>query len=451
MSEPDGRNKQPAEAARPELIPVDFAEPGDDWLPVQGRGTAAPAATAPPISDKTAATGQSASKVQDQAETGPLDDDAVLMVEDRLTAARQRGPRTSGQARGAAGSLLREALIQFSTAVERLAPAGYRPPAFSPEEVLAFLQRLLGSWYPLLEPALRRQVERGYLNPDVWRGLWAVLAYLARTPTQALRQRWLGEYELDEFGLDQEFVDALRPLLAVLYHYYWRVEVSGSEHIPAEGRGLLVSNHSGALPFDGMMIATAVYQETGKQRWPRVLAGPLVPTLPFISIVLQRMGQVLATPENALRLLERDELAVVFPEGYQGVSKLYRDRYRLTHFGQGSFCRVAIQAAAPIVPVAVVGAEETYPMLGRSQVLAHLLGLPYFPLTPFFPWLGLLGLVPLPTKWFIDFGKPLYPEVGGAEAAANPALAQRLSRQVQSHIQEMLLRRLARRRSLFVG
>jgi 1-acyl-sn-glycerol-3-phosphate acyltransferase len=214
---------------------------------------------------------------------------------------------------------------------------------------------------------------------------------------------------------------------------------------------MLVSNHSGVLPFDGAMIGLALYNETTSQRLPRALAATWFPTLPFVSILLQKTGQVQAHPLNAQRLLERDELVVVFPEGIKGVGKSFKDRYQLQRFGRGGFIKVALQAKAPIIPVAVVGAEEIYPVIGQVNPLARLLGLPFFPLTPTWPWTGPLGLVPLPTKWTIDIGPPIYLDEYDARAASNPAVVAQLSDQVRATIQRMLLERLARRRSLLFG
>jgi 1-acyl-sn-glycerol-3-phosphate acyltransferase len=161
------------------------------------------------------------------------------------------------------------------------------------------------------------------------------------------------------------------------------------------------------------------------------------------------MGQALATEDNGIRLLEQDELVAVFPEGHKGIGKLYRDRYRLARFDQGDFVRMALRTQTPIIPVSVVGAEETYISLAKSTTGARLTGLPYFPISPAFPWLGLLGLVPLPTKWHIDFGEPVVLDGYGADAAQNLVLLSQVSDQVRNTVQEMIHTRLARRRSVF--
>jgi 1-acyl-sn-glycerol-3-phosphate acyltransferase len=370
-----------------------------------------------------------------------------LLVEDRLTRAREREARVDAERQ----ERLKEALARFAGAARRLAPPGFEVPDAAAAELLGLLRQLVGPWYPRLEAGLRQGIDNGYLSPDVLKGLYIVSAYLARGQAGAWRRRWEGDYQVDDFGLDREFLEAVMPLAQFLYGNYWRVEVTGLENLPADGRALLVSNHSGVLPFDGAMIATAIYHETDSQRIARALVASWFPTLPFLSVLLRKTGQVQANPYNALQLLERDELVVVFPEGYKGVSKLYRDRYKLARFGRGGFIRVAVRAGAPIIPVAVVGAEETYPVIGRSELLARLLRFPFFPITPTWPWLGPLGLVPLPSKWSIDVGPPIPVDAHGSRAAANPALVSRLTEQVRSTIQQMLLRRLARRRSVWFG
>jgi 1-acyl-sn-glycerol-3-phosphate acyltransferase len=163
------------------------------------------------------------------------------------------------------------------------------------------------------------------------------------------------------------------------------------------------------------------------------------------------MGQTVAAPENGARLLEQGEVVAVFPEGQKGVSKVYRDRYRLARFGGASCVPMALSTTSPIIPVSVVGAEETYITLAQSSTLADLTGLPYFPITPTFPWLGLLGLVPLPTKWFIDFGSPIPVEGYGPGAAGNLVLAAQLTDRVRNIVQGMVYSRLAQRRSIFLG
>jgi 1-acyl-sn-glycerol-3-phosphate acyltransferase len=232
---------------------------------------------------------------------------------------------------------------------------------------------------------------------------------------------------------------------------WWRVEASGIEHVPAVGPAVLVANHSGVLPYDGAMIKLALRRHHPQRRECRMLMLDMFALLPFLAPALARHGEVRANPENAERLLRGGSLVGVFPEGVKGVGKPFRDRYRLARFGRGGFVKVALRTGAPLVPCAVVGAEEIHPMLARADFLGRPLGFPYFPLTPTFPWLGLLGFVPLPSKWSIDFGPPLPTGSYGPEAADDPILVNRLSEQMRDTVQELIDGRLARRRSIWFG
>lgn len=216
-----------------------------------------------------------------------------------------------------------------------------------------------------------------------------------------------GADHVDEFGYDRVFSERVLPLFDLLYSRYWRVAASGVENVPAKGRALLVANHSGTLPYDAMMISLALRNGHPQPRLVRFLYLDLFASIPFLSLMMNRMGLVVAHPDNATDLLNHDELTGVFPEGVKGIGKLYSERYQLARFGRGGFVRVALKTGAPIIPVAVTGAEEIHPMLARSETLARLLGIPYFPITPTFPWLGPLGLIPFPSKWTIRFGEPI--------------------------------------------
>jgi 1-acyl-sn-glycerol-3-phosphate acyltransferase len=281
--------------------------------------------------------------------------------------------------------------------------------------------------------------------------MWYMLNYTLQYNAGLVKRRLTGEYDTDEWGLDWEFLDVVRPFFTFLYRAYWRVQTTGIDNIPIEGRTLLAANHSGQLPWDSTMIATAVTTEHPAQRLVRTLYGEWLPTLPFVSAWMVRMGQALETVENGTRLLEQEELVAVFPEGYKGVGKLYKDRYRLARFGQGDFVRMALLTQSPVIPVSVVGAEETYIALAKSETVARATGAPYFSVSPTFPWLGLLGLVPLPTKWYIDFGEPIAVDRYGPDGADNLVLVAQLTDQVRNTIQGMLDSRLQERRSVFLG
>lgn len=265
-----------------------------------------------------------------------------------------------------------------------------------------------------------------------------------------LRRRVTGEYEVDEFGYDAELTDkVLMSLLRPLYERYFRVEVRGVENIPAEGGALVVSNHSGTLPLDALMTQVAVHDHHPAGRHLRLLAADLVFMLPLVNELARKAGHTLACAEDAEVLLERGEVVGVMPEGFKGIGKPFADRYKLQRFGRGGFVATALKTKVPIVPCSVVGAEETYPMLGNARTVARLLGLPYFPLTPTFPWLGPAGLVPLPTKWVIQFGEPIPTDGYPPEAAEDPMLVFNLTDQVREKIQHTLYELLVQRRSVF--
>ena len=261
---------------------------------------------------------------------------------------------------------------------------------------------------------------------------------------------WHSE-EVDEFGRDAKYTETIRPLLEFLYTVWWRVEPAGVDNVPAEGPALVVANHSGVLPWDGVMITLALRHEHPARRECRMLVLDMFALLPFLAPALARTGAVRACPENGERLLRAGELVGVFPEGVKGVGKRYRDRYKLARFGRGGFVRLALRTSAPIVPCAVVGAEEIHPVLAKADWVGRPFGLPYFPITPSFPLLGPLGVVPLPAKWSIDFADPIPTAEYGPAGAEDPILVNRLSEQVRSVIQRMIEGRLARRRSVWFG
>ncbi|MDT9681565.1 1-acyl-sn-glycerol-3-phosphate acyltransferase [Streptomyces sp. TRM76323] len=265
-----------------------------------------------------------------------------------------------------------------------------------------------------------------------------------------LRRRVTGAYEVDEFGFDEELTDqVLMSLLRPLYEKYFRVEVRGVENIPAEGGALVVANHSGTLPLDGLMMQVAVHDHHPAGRHLRLLAADLVFMLPVVSELARKAGHTLACAEDAERLLQRGEVVGVMPEGFKGIGKPFGERYKLQRFGRGGFVSTALRAGVPIVPCSIVGAEEIYPMVGNARTLARLLGLPYFPITPTFPWLGPLGALPLPTKWTIQFGEPIPTDGYAPEAAEDPMLMFNLTDQVREQIQHTLYKLLVRRRSVF--
>lgn len=254
--------------------------------------------------------------------------------------------------------------------------------------------------------------------------------------------------ELDDFGLDEAAARIWEPLLDFLYRIWWRVTLTGAANIPNSGRVLLVCNHSGVLPWDGTMVKWGIATEHPARRHARMLVLDMFTTLPFLQSWLRHLGGVRACPENGERLLNRDELVGVFPEGVKGVGKNFRDRYRLARFGRGGFVRLALRTQSPIVPVSIVGAEEIHPAIARMDIIGRPLGLPYFPMTPTFPALGPLGVIPLPTKWWIDVGSPIEPSYA-PEMADRPMIVNEVTDLVRSTLQQMIDSRLARRKGIF--
>ncbi len=253
----------------------------------------------------------------------------------------------------------------------------------------------------------------------------------------------------DDFGFDREFTELLQPLAEWFYRDYWRVEASGLENVPDQGRALLVANHAGVIPWDGAMIRTAITSEHPRPRHARMLVADWAFQVPFLAPFLIKTGNVAAHPQNAITLLKREELVGVFPEGVKGATKPYRERYRVKRFGRGGFVQVALRTGSPIIPVAVVGAEEVHPVIFELPLLADALGMPSFPVTPTWPLLGLLGAIPLPSKWLIAFGEPIDLGGHGPEAAADPAVVLDLSERVRSAIQAKLYELLPLRRTPF--
>lgn len=257
------------------------------------------------------------------------------------------------------------------------------------------------------------------------------------------------DYDVDDFGFDREWTESFLVAFKALYRDYWRVETTGVENVPSSGRALLVANHAGVLPWDGTMIKTAVFTEHTHPRHVRALVASQFMGMPVMGWFLRRTGQAVGHPDDIRRLLGRDELVLVFPEGTRGTGKSFKDRYRLRRFGRGGFVTAAIRARAPIVPVSVVGSEEIYPMMADLGPLARLVGMPYFPVTPFWPWLGPLGMIPLPSKWRIQFHPPLHVEDHPPEAADDHNLVMALSDTVRDTVQKGIYDNLKLRRGVF--
>ena len=313
-------------------------------------------------------------------------------------------------------------------------PASPRPPATTRERgPLAGIP--VGDWLAAFQYAARE------LFGDQWEPQLArFLAFL--------RRRVTGDYVVDEYGFDPEVTQrfvmtALRPIA----QKWFRVDVRGADNIPADGGALVVSNHSGTIPMDGLMTMVSIHDATGRHLRP--LGADLVFRMPVVSSMARRSGATLACNEDAERMLAGGELVGVWPEGFKGIGKPYGERYKLQRFGRGGFVSAALRTGVPIIPLSVVGAEEIYPLVGNVPALARLLGVPYIPITPFFPLLGPLGLVPLPSKWLLEFGEPIRTDDYDEGAADDPMLVFNVTDQVRETIQQTLYTLLMDRESVF--
>ncbi len=274
----------------------------------------------------------------------------------------------------------------------------------------------------------------------------AIKAALAAV-AHAVRQKMPDPATLPDFGFDPELLNQTAPVLEFLWTKYFRVRLIGIENVPSTGSALLVANHSGGLPYDGAMLMHATHAHHPAARALRPLVANFAFQSSWIRPVMARIGGVRASMDNALALCRAGQLIGVFPEGLRGVGKLYRERYRLTHFGRGGFVRLARTANVPIIPVAIVGAEETHPVLGKLTRAAKPFGLPYIPITPTFPWLGPLGLLPVPTKWTIKIAEPMTfpPGPGSKEETLE------MAETVRGKLDHMIGELLASRRSVIFG
>lgn len=262
-----------------------------------------------------------------------------------------------------------------------------------------------------------------------------------------VRRRVTGDFDVDPAsGFDPEFNRAVvMPLARALYRDWFRVRLRGIQNVPMTGAGLVVANHSGVLPLDALMLQVGVHDEHPAQRNLRLLGADLVYSVPLLGGIARKSGHVPAHPAEAERLLGAGELVGVFPEGFKGIGKPFSKRYRLQRFGRGGFAHTALRTGAAMIPCAIVGAEEIYPMVADWQDLAARLGLPYFPITPLFPWLGPLGAIPLPSNWIIEFCDPV-PTDGFTpdqweDHDVTTELAEKVKDTIASKIEELLAER----------
>jgi 1-acyl-sn-glycerol-3-phosphate acyltransferase len=260
---------------------------------------------------------------------------------------------------------------------------------------------------------------------------------------EARRAAGLPEY--DPFGYHPEHVRYVAPLARFLYRNYFRVQTYGLEKLPKQGRLLLVANHAGQIPIDGMMIASAMLLDQKPPRLVRSMVEKWIPQLPFLSYLFARWGQVVGIPENCRLLLQHEEMILVFPEGVRGISKTYDRRYQLQEFGLG-FLRLALETNTPIVPVAVIGSEEQAPSFYNFRALAKIMGAPSFPITPTFPWVPILGMLPYPVKYHIHFGAPILVE--GDPDDEDQAIEAKVA-VIKQRLQDQINEGLSQRSSLF--
>ncbi len=261
---------------------------------------------------------------------------------------------------------------------------------------------------------------------------------LSRIPNE------LNEYGYDAYGMSPFWMRRVLMPFALLYRYYFRVEVTGIENLP-EGRVIVIANHAGQLPFDAAMLGLALLMEAQPPRIARGMGEYWIPQLPWVSVVAARTGTLVGTPQNCIHMLENGECVLAFPEGVRGMNKTFSQRYQLQRFGTG-FMRLALETDTPIVPVAIVGSEEQHPSFANLEGLARMFGAPALPITPTFPWLGPLGLLPLPVKYHIYFGEPQRFE---GEASDEDAIIDAKVNRVKTKIAGLLARGRRERKGIF--
>jgi 1-acyl-sn-glycerol-3-phosphate acyltransferase len=255
----------------------------------------------------------------------------------------------------------------------------------------------------------------------------------------------LNVYGYDPWGYNPDVFKRFLLPAAWLYRYYFRCKVRGIENMPA-GRAMVIGNHAGQVAFDGLMITTALVLEADPPRLARGMGEYWLGTLPFMSVLLDRIGSSVGTPQTCADMLRHEECVMAFPEGVRGMNKVYADAYQLQEFGLG-FMRLALETGTPIVPFAVVGSEEQAPAIANLESVGKLLGMPSFPVTLTWPWLGPLGMFPLPVRYHIEFGEPMHFE---GDASDEDEVIEEKVLEVKSTIQGMLRKGLAERRSIFL-
>ncbi|MFW5472562.1 1-acyl-sn-glycerol-3-phosphate acyltransferase [Knoellia sp. CPCC 206450] len=446
-----GAARASGERARRRSTPLLSAPVGETGATADARPASPPAAAAQQPASKPAVAAATASSTPSDspaaaAPTGQRSahrPQPTVRAKASAKATRQAGirpqsPRAKRAADEAARRHLRVAAVPEPKATR---PASPDPTATQTDMSLPVpgIEELLSASIA----AMRMAAQGAGISPEeIERRIASTLAFV--------RRRLEGDYSVDEFGYDEHFAEhVIFPMLRPIYRNWFRVEVRGLENIPDEGGALIVSNHSGTIAIDSLMVAQAIHDEHPKRRVMRALGADLVFQTPVIGSFARRGGSTLATGDDVDRLFAKGELVGVFPEGFKGVGKPFKERYKLQRFGRGGFVSAALKAGVPIIPTSVVGAEEIAPIIGNMKTVARLLGVPYAPITPTFPLLGPLGLIPLPSKWIIEFGAPIETASHGDGAADDPMLVFDLTDQVRETIQQTLYSLLMQRRSVF--
>jgi 1-acyl-sn-glycerol-3-phosphate acyltransferase len=332
-------------------------------------------------------------------------------------------------------SQLRAEIDRLIERLEERQPA-FDPPPFALAGLIQLLEQSIRYFAPDARLEMlhrfRQQVEDGTFEMDTLRGAWYLAQYTLEMQADIVKRHLQGDYETDEWGLDWELLELIRPLLDFTYNYYFRVQASDVTQIPDYGRSLLVTNHTGPLPWDMAMLVTAVLTEHPNQRLPRGLFPGWLAPIPFVAPLLERLGQVMANPDNTRRLLEQEELVAVFTGESGGLLQLLQGP-QVNSIGRNDFIKAALAHQTPIIPVAINGAEPCT----NSRPQASGRGSATFPSSLHLPWLGLLGLIPLPARWKIAFGPPLDFSHYGQAGADNVLLVSRLGDQVRDTIQTL--------------
>ncbi len=396
----------------------------------------------------------------DQPPAGPAaDDDAVPPVETETQGPGlrdgHRGVPVPPRAAPGADTLPPASPIEEPDGQAQVAGSDAGGPTETAGELRARIQQLQRKLHDL-EPSADAQPAAPAPAPLAGEGQPRVQHSLLGSQVFTRHLRQFGNRRrtepVDEFGLDPTYESRFKRVLDFLHSTYFRIEVEGLEHVPEKGRCLIVANHSGGpIPYDGLMLRAAMKREHPAARELRWLSEDFIHHLPFVGTMMSRLGAVRACQQNAERLLSAGLLVAVFPEGAKGIGRLFRNRYRLRRFGRGGYVRLCIRTQTPLVPCALVGPEEANPTLFKLETVARYLGVPHLPITPTFPLLGPIGLLPAPTKWKLRFGDVVHFDDHPPEAADDEVLVGRLSDRIRANIQTMLDTTIAKRRSVFFG